>query len=46
MYMEGEKMKKHSPARPHTSYVFYKAITTTAVLCASQVNCHGVYEIA
>jgi hypothetical protein len=42
-YMEGEKMKKHSPARPHTSYVFYKAITTTAVLCASQVNCHGVY---
>lgn len=45
-YMEGEKMKKHSPARPATSYVFYKAITTTAVLCASQVNCHGVYEIA
>lgn len=45
-YMEGEKMKKHSPARLATKYVFYKAITTTAVLCASQLNCHGVYEIA
>ena len=45
MYMADEKMKKHSPARPHNSYVFYKAITTTAVLCASQLNCHGVYEI-
>jgi hypothetical protein len=44
-YMQDEKMKKHSPARPHTSYVFYKAITTTAVLCSSQNNCHGVYEI-
>ena len=46
MYMQDEKMKKHSPARSHLSYVFYKAITTTCVLCASQVNCHGVYEIA
>ena len=45
-YMDGEKMKRHSPARPHTEYVLYRAITTTAVLCASQLNCHGVYEIA
>ncbi len=45
-YMAGEKMKRHSPARPATSYVLYRAITTTAVLCASQLNCHGVYEIA
>jgi len=45
-YMAGEKMKRHSPARPHTEYVLYRAITTTAVLCASQLNCHGVYEIA
>lgn len=45
-YMEGEKMKRHSPARPHDSYVMYRAITTTAVLCANQLNCHGVYEIA
>ena len=46
MYMDGEKMVRHSPARPHDSYVIYRAITTTAVLCASQLNCHGVYEIA
>lgn len=45
-YMQDEKMKKHSPARLATTYVFYKAITTTCVLVASQVNCHGVYEIA
>ena len=45
-YMDGEKMKRHAPARPATQYVMYRAITTTAVLCASQLNCHGVYEIA
>jgi len=44
-YMDGEKMARHSPARPHDSYVIYRAITTTAVLCANQLNCHGVYEI-
>ncbi len=45
-YMTGEKMKRHSPARPHDYYSIYRAITTTATLCASQLNCHGVYEIA
>lgn len=45
-YMDGEKMKRHAPARPATQYVMYRAITTTAVLTASQLNCHGVYEIA
>jgi hypothetical protein len=45
-YMDGEKMKRHAPARPATQYVMFRAITTTAVLCASQLNCHGVYEIA
>ena len=44
-YMQGEKMKRHSPARAATSYVMYRAMTTTCVLCASQLNCHGVYEI-
>ena len=37
-YMDGEKMKRHAPARPATQYVMYRAITTTAVLCASQLN--------
>ena len=46
MYMDGEKMSRHSPTRPHDKYAIYRAITTTSVLCASQLNCHGVYEIA
>ena len=45
-YMTGEKMKRHSPARPAAQYVMYRALTTTAALTASQLNCHGVYEIA
>jgi|TARA_R110002072_G_scaffold29439_2_gene93073 hypothetical protein len=45
-YMDAEKMKRHSPARPATQYVMYRAITTTAALSATQLNCHGVYEIS
>lgn len=45
-YMSGEKMKRHAPARPAAQYVMYRAMTTTATLCASQLNCHGVYEIS
>lgn len=46
MYMEGEKMKRHSPARPADQYVMYRSITTTAVLGATQLNCHGVYQFS
>jgi len=46
MYMDGEKMQRHSPTRPHDYYSIYRAITTTSVLCSSQLNCHGVYEIS
>ena len=45
-YVDGEKMKRHSPARPADQYVMYRAVTTTAALSATQLNCHGVYEIA
>ena len=45
-YMEGEKMKRHSPARPHDKYVMYRAITTTGCLVATQLNCHGVYQFS
>jgi len=45
-YMESEKMKRHSPARPHNQYVMYRAITTTGVLAAQQLNCHGVYQFS
>jgi hypothetical protein len=45
-YMENEKMKRHSPARPHNQYVMYRAVTTTGVLAATQLNCHGVYQFS
>lgn len=45
-YMENEKMKKHSPARPHNQYVMYRALTTTGCLAATQLNCHGVYQFS
>ena len=45
-YMEGEKMKRHSPARPADQYVMYRSMTTTGVLTAEQLNCHGVYQFS
>jgi hypothetical protein len=45
-YMTDEKMKRHSPTRPHDYYVLYRAITSTCALVATQLNCHGVYELA
>jgi len=45
-YMENEKMKKHSPARPHNQYVMDRALTTTGCLAATQLNCHGVYQFS
>lgn len=45
-YMEGEKMKRHSPARPADQYVMYRSMTTTGVLTAEQLNCNGVYQFA
>jgi hypothetical protein len=44
--MDGEDRKIHTPARPPEKYVLFRAITTTAALTASQLNCHGVYSIA
>lgn len=46
MYMDGQRMKKHNPARPYDRYVMYKALTMTGVLIAKQLNTSGVYEIA
>jgi hypothetical protein len=46
MYMQGEKMKKANPARPYDKYVMYKALTTTGVMVAQQLNTSGVYDIA
>jgi hypothetical protein len=46
LYMDGNKMKKHNPARPFDRYVIYQGITTTAVLVAKQLNTSAVYDIA
>lgn len=46
LYMNGQRMKKHKPARPYDRYVIYNGITTTAVLVAKQLNTSGVYDIA
>lgn len=46
MYMDGQRMKKHEPARPYDRYVMYNGITMTGVLVAKQLNTSGVYDIA
>lgn len=46
LYMNGQRMKKHNPARPYDRYVMYNGITTTAVLMASQLNTSTIVEIA
>lgn len=46
MYMNGQRMKKHNPARPYDRYVMYNGLTTTAVIAARQLNTSAVYDIA
>ena len=46
LYMDGQRMKRHNPARPYDRYVMYNGITCTAVLVAKQLNTSAVYEIA
>ena len=45
-YMNGQRMKKHNPARPYDRYVMYNGITTTAVMGARRLNTSAVYDIA
>lgn len=44
--MDGEDMKKHSPARPPEKYVLYRGVTWTGALVGRKMNAHGVYEAA
>jgi hypothetical protein len=44
--MEGEDMKKHSPARPASQYVLYRGVTWTGTLIARKLNAHLVVEAA
>lgn len=46
MYMEGERNKRHSPARPHDKYVMYRAITDVVGLVCKQRNTSGIVTIA
>lgn len=46
MYMEGERNKRHSPARPHDKYVVYRALTDTCGLVCKQRNSSGIITIA
>lgn len=46
LYMNGQRMKRHNPARPHDRYAMYNGITMTGVLIAKQLNTSGVYDIA
>lgn len=46
MYMDGEKNKRHSPARPHDKYVLYRAVTDVVGLVCRQRNTSGVFSIA
>lgn len=46
LYMDGQRMKRHHPARPYDRYVMYNGITTTAVMIAKQLNTSAVYDIA
>jgi hypothetical protein len=46
MYMDGEKMRRHSPARPHDKYVLYRSVTDTLGLVCKQRNTSGIISIA
>jgi hypothetical protein len=46
LYLDGQRMKKHNPARPYDRMVMYNGISTTAVMVAKQLNTSGVYDIA
>lgn len=44
--IEGENMKKHTPARPYNKYVFFRALTHVFGLICNKRNVHGVYAFA
>lgn len=46
MVVEGENMKKHTPARPENKYTFYRAMTWVGGLVCNQRNAHGVYAFS
>lgn len=45
LYMDGQRMKKHNPARPYDRMTMYNGLSMTGVLVAKQLNTSGVYDI-
>ena len=43
--MEGEDMKRHTPARPADKYVMYRAVTWRGTLACRMRNTSGVYSV-
>jgi hypothetical protein len=46
MYMDGQRMKKHNPARPYDRMTLYNGLSMTGLMIAKQLNTSGVYDIA
>lgn len=46
LYMDGNRMKRHNPARPYDRYVMYQGITMTGVMVARRLRSSGVYDIS
>lgn len=46
LYMDGQRMKRHNPARPYDRMVMYNGITTTAVMVARRLRSSAIYQIA
>ena len=46
MPMAGEENKLLEPERPYNYAAYFRSMTYTGALCADQLNCHGVYEVA
>jgi hypothetical protein len=46
LYMDGNRMKKHNPARPYDRMVMYNGLSMTGVMIAKQLNTSAVYDIA
>jgi hypothetical protein len=45
LYMDGQRMKKHNPARPYDRMTMYNGLSMTGLMVAKQLNTSGVYDI-
>jgi hypothetical protein len=45
LYMDGQRMKKHNPARPYDRMTMYNGLSMTGLMVCKQLNTSGVYDI-